>query len=182
MDPLSITASVAGLLSLSGQLYTAFKKYSDAHANAPRCVRLILAEIESLRAIFRQVQHFIDDAEELDESRASMLAIADLVSVLTGCVCVFSMLEKEILSHGPASYDNAIKQAFSKDTQEEVFESIKATLGPKSSRLARLKAYRRYVTTEPILLRLLEDLTAHKQNLGLMMTIINWSVDEKSFI
>ena len=176
MDPLSITASVAGLLSLSGQLYTVFNEYLDAHANAPRHVRLVLDEITSLQLIFRQVQQLIDNSSALDENRTSMLRGADLVTILTGCVCAYSLLEKEFL-HNINVYE-AISSACYRKEYEKKLRGIEATLGPGASRWAKTKAIHKYRNKKPLLVSILQDLRDHKANLGLMLTTINWLVHE----
>ncbi|KAF8532640.1 hypothetical protein BDD12DRAFT_674917, partial [Trichophaea hybrida] len=94
MDPLSIAASVAGLLTVAGKLSSVLYGLIMAGHDASQAISRVSAEIRAMSPIFLQVQDFVLNGE--DEARRSMISLRDLVTTLTGCVLVFSELEKHI--------------------------------------------------------------------------------------
>jgi len=87
MDPLSVTASVIALLQLSGQIISACITYTSSIKDAPRDLRTIAVEIQSLQAIIRvldlasikpaQIQNGL--AASLHACRLSLQELSDLL-------------------------------------------------------------------------------------------------------
>jgi hypothetical protein len=94
MDPLSIAASVAGLLTVACKLSSVLYGLIMAGHDASQAISRVSAEIRAMSPIFLQVQDFVLNGE--DGARRSMISLRDLVTTLTGCVLVFSELEKHI--------------------------------------------------------------------------------------
>ena len=89
MDPLSVAASVAGLLQVGAKVIG----FLSSVAEAPTIVRHVLVEVRALRIIFRRLQIFIANSGGYHQEHASQVDIDDLVAILTSCVCSFSELD-----------------------------------------------------------------------------------------
>ena len=153
-DPLSIAASVAGLISLSGQIISVLYTFAASATEARKSVTRILSEIKTMNAIFGQVQDFMWGVvdEPPDNSTLSMISLDHLVTTLTGCVLVYSKLEKHFSEMaGLAGLANISGLVV-------VWEKIK------------------WAQKEPDILALLGELERHKSSLDLMLSIIQWCV------
>ena len=88
MDPLSVAASLAGLLSAANKITQALLSLHDS----PRLARSVSAETKALSAIFSQLNNFLRHSSQ----RMSMTTVEQFVTVLTHCVLTFAELEEEI--------------------------------------------------------------------------------------
>jgi hypothetical protein len=87
MDPLSVTASVIAILQLTGKIISACAAYTSSIKDAPRELRTISVEIQSLQAIIRildlttaRAMHENDSlAISLDACRTSLKELSDLL-------------------------------------------------------------------------------------------------------
>jgi hypothetical protein len=61
MDPFSITAGIAGLLSLSIQTYQIVTKHIEAVRNAPKEAQALAAKLEALVSVLEQLEQFIEE-------------------------------------------------------------------------------------------------------------------------
>ncbi|KAI5810778.1 hypothetical protein BZA77DRAFT_360635 [Pyronema omphalodes] len=61
MDPLSITAAVAGFLSLTGQIATTLKAYVDSVRSAPSEVKSLYLEVKALSQVLENFAQFVKD-------------------------------------------------------------------------------------------------------------------------
>ncbi|KAF8544534.1 ankyrin repeat-containing domain protein [Trichophaea hybrida] len=91
VDGLSVAASVAGLTQLAAKVIG----FVSTVADAPIIARNVHAEVRAFQAIFDQLQDFITNFSEGDETRKY---VDQLIATLTGCVCSFSELDKELES------------------------------------------------------------------------------------
>jgi hypothetical protein len=89
MDPLSVTASIVGVLAAAAQVTSVLGKIKDA----PKSIEDILTEVEHIRLVFRALQTFIDRAYTVLMDRAVLIQLHDVVAILTRTVIVFSELE-----------------------------------------------------------------------------------------
>ncbi|KAI5845937.1 hypothetical protein BZA05DRAFT_142611 [Tricharina praecox] len=92
MDPLSVTASVAGLLQAAAKVIG----FLSSAADAPSTVRNVLTEVQALNGIFHQLSDFINHFDEQSMAQKSKISVEHLVITLTGCVCTFSELDAEL--------------------------------------------------------------------------------------
>jgi hypothetical protein len=60
MDPFSITAGIAGLLSLSIQTYQIVTKHIEAARNAPKEAQALAAKLEALVSVLEQLEQFTE--------------------------------------------------------------------------------------------------------------------------
>ena len=155
-DPLSIVASIAGLVAISAKIVSMLKILYDCGAKAkeaPKSISRIKEEMQDMSVIFCQVQLFIlGTSKTPSHSRLTMISIHDLVATLTGCVLVCSNMDKylsEVVGITDPSVPatkvglilERVKWAVWKETEVAVF---------------------------------IEDLQRHKLSLNLMLSIIQW--------
>ena len=149
MDPLSVAASLAGLLSAANKITQALLSLHDM----PRLARSVSAETKALSAIFSQLNSFLRHSSQ----RMSMTTVEQFVTVLTHCVLTFAELEEEIDGcMGGAAEDG--------------------TAGNSTASMAlwdRVKWAAREDTVKAIL----ADLQMEKASLNLMIAIWSWYIN-----
>lgn len=96
MDPLSVTASVVGLVLAAGQAKTLLQELISGLQDAPSLVQHVIDEIHSITFVICSLQTFLSDEERTSRSGEAMITINHLIITLTGCVHTFSDLQTEI--------------------------------------------------------------------------------------
>lgn len=96
MDPLSLTASVIGVLQLTGAIISSCSAYISAVKDAPKDLRVIMMEIGSLQAIVRVLDLPIpDDGFTQDQAYVSLLgSLRGPNGPLDGCTNALKALSK----------------------------------------------------------------------------------------
>jgi hypothetical protein len=152
-EPLSITASVAGLLGTSVKvLITLHDLYQNAK-DAPESISRVIDEVQGMNLLFGQVQVFISGRAKADHDRLKKIPVNHLVTTLTGCVVVYSNLDRMIEDVAGLSAGSGVAMKKGK----RVWERVKWAAW-KESEIASL----------------LEELQRHKSSLNLMLSIIQW--------
>ena len=95
-DPLSISASVAGLITISAQIVGLARELFDRVKDAPETMVRVREEIESMQPMFCQVQLLLNCATRPNYGNLTMIPVHNLMTTLTGCVIVYSKLEKKV--------------------------------------------------------------------------------------
>ena len=155
-DPLSIAASVAGLITISAQIVGMAKELFDKVKDAPETMMRVREEVESMHPIFCQVQLFlIGSGSRLNYGNLTMISIHNLMATLTGCVIVYSRLEKKV---------------------NEVCGFGDPTTASATWRRAGIIADRVKwgLWRHEEVLGIIEDLQRQKLSLNLMLNIITW--------
>ncbi|KAI0430749.1 hypothetical protein F5Y09DRAFT_306787 [Xylaria sp. FL1042] len=93
MDPLSVAASVVGLLAAGGKvtslLFTVITKCKDS----PNLARSILFEVADVSAVLGQLQDFLIDRTKAASERGNLILLEQLLITLTGCVTTYSDIQ-----------------------------------------------------------------------------------------
>jgi len=89
MDPLSIAASVTGLVLFSAKVVGFLSEVRDA----PTVAGDLLAEVQAMHLIFEQLRNFVHRFADHEKQCVSRIDIDGLVTILTGCVCTFSEID-----------------------------------------------------------------------------------------
>jgi len=96
-DPLSIAGSVAGLMTISAQIVGMAKDLFDKVKDAPETMRRVREEVESMQPIFCQVQLLLNGTgSRPHHGNLTMISVHNLMTTLTGCVIVYTRLEKMV--------------------------------------------------------------------------------------
>jgi hypothetical protein len=158
-DPLSIAASVAGLIALSGKIITTLNNLytlGKSGKNAPESIIRVLDEMKEMNGIFSEVQLIVvGNSKKPNQSRLAIISIDHFVATLSGCVLVCAKLDKYL-----------------KEVQDAVEPSLKATIGGKLS--CRRERVRWDAWKESEISGMLGELQDHKIRLNLMLHIIQW--------
>ena len=102
MEPVSLAASVWGLLQASEKIISFLTSIPDA----PNTATNVLIECHALNAIFTQVNDFISDQDQQSIARKSRISLNYLAATLTGCVTAFSELDRALKSLGASLNDS----------------------------------------------------------------------------
>ncbi|KAH9210401.1 hypothetical protein DL95DRAFT_393528, partial [Leptodontidium sp. 2 PMI_412] len=78
MDPLSVTASIVGILTAATQVANLLGKIKDA----PKSISDVLTEVEDIKLIFSAFQVFIEKATRIRGGRSAMIQLDDIVVML----------------------------------------------------------------------------------------------------
>ncbi|KAI1366498.1 hypothetical protein F5Y08DRAFT_133729 [Xylaria arbuscula] len=93
MDPLSVAASVVGLLAAGGKmtslLFTVITKWRDS----PALARSILFEVADISAALGQLQEYLSNRLQASAERGSLIMFDQLLTTLTGCVTTYSDIQ-----------------------------------------------------------------------------------------
>jgi hypothetical protein len=146
MDPLSVTASVVGLLGAARQIASILYKVQSGLKDAPRSMHQLLSQLNELRYTFDAVNYLLIGIDSAPRRRISMIQVDQLVATLSDAVLTFS--ELEALVHPLAT----------------------VSLNP--SLVERMKWVWKEDTIGNIMLRL----DRHKASLTLMLTIVHWYI------
>jgi len=155
-DPLSIAGSVAGLITISAQIVAIGKELFDKVKDAPETMEQVREEVESMQPIFHQVQLLLNGSGSgLNRGNLAMISVHNLMATLTGCVIVYSKLEKKVNEvcgfNGPMTATAVWKRA------GVIADQVKWGLWRHEE-----------------ILCIIEDLQRQKRSLNLMLTIITW--------
>ena len=103
MDPLSISASIVGLLTASAQVSALLTSLVASAKDAPSSAQAVLMEVNDIGLCLKQLQGFLLGTQEASRSRRSLIMIEQVIIVLTDCVSAFSKLEQilEMLKTDP---------------------------------------------------------------------------------
>ena len=153
VDPLSIAASVAGLITISAQIVGMAKDLFGKVKDAPETMMRVREEVESMQPIFSQVQLLLNGGSQPNHGNLTMISIHNLMTTLTGCVIVYSRLEKKV---------NEVCGFSNPTTASEVWKMA----GVIADRV-KWGSWRH----EEVLC-IIEDLQRQKLSLNLMLTII----------
>ena len=155
-DPLSIAASVAGLITISAQIVGMAKEVFGKVKDAPETMMQMREEVESMQPIFSQVQLLLNGSGKgVNHANLTMISVHNLMSTLTGCVIVYSKLEKKVNEvcgfNDPTTASALWKRA------GVIADRVKWGLWRHEEVMC-----------------IIEDLQRQKRSLNLMVTIITW--------
>jgi cell division control protein 24 len=98
MDPLSVIASVAGIITAASEAIKVLGPYATATKDAPKIATQVLSEILAVKTIITALEQFATNlsagaASATHVKYASLVQVDQLIAVLTEGVLVFSELD-----------------------------------------------------------------------------------------
>jgi hypothetical protein len=93
MDPLSVSASVAGIIVASAKVASTLVNFVQSTKESPKLAQSVLTEVNGISAVLGHLQTFLFDAAKLSKSRASYILVEQVIAILAQCVTTFSELE-----------------------------------------------------------------------------------------
>ena len=93
MDPLSVSASIIGVLGAAAKVSSVLITFVKSTKAAPKLAQTVLAEVNSLSAVLGHLQTYLIGAASPSKSGASLLLVEQVIVTLAECVTTFSELE-----------------------------------------------------------------------------------------
>jgi cell division control protein 24 len=92
-DPLSIAASVAGLLAVAGKISNVVSGFATSVADAPESAQQTAMACEEIRLVLLSLQQLMEKLAGLPRERKEMIQFKHLVVVFRQSILTFSELE-----------------------------------------------------------------------------------------
>jgi signal transduction histidine kinase len=93
MDPLSILASVTGLLMAAGTVASTLSRIRSSVSNARQSIDQVVSEVDDLRTSLSAMSMFLIGLDSVPRRRVALIQVDQLVATLTEAVLTFSELE-----------------------------------------------------------------------------------------
>lgn len=94
MDPISLIASVTGLLTAASKISSVLHDFIGREKDAPDNARSVAAEVFHLRACLAQLSPFLHGTQPTSRSRRAAISMEQVVVISTSCVTTLSDLER----------------------------------------------------------------------------------------
>jgi hypothetical protein len=146
MDPLSVSASIAGLLTAAQQVSSVVGMILASKKTGSQEIKNIKITVDTLRSVLLQLQLLLLGRASVNPQRASLILLDQVVVTLTACVMTFSDL------------DGCVKEFFSMSCDENL----------------DLLASIRWASKATEVRKHLRNLEAHKSSFTLMISILTW--------
>ncbi|KAH0539020.1 hypothetical protein FGG08_004414 [Glutinoglossum americanum] len=128
-DPLSVAASVVGLLAATAKVSNSLGGFISNSINAPSLAIAVRTEINDINTVVSELQPFIDRTERPEASRESMIEVDRFLATLTAVVYTVSELEKVVDSlkkNGEMSILDRMKWAWKKPAIAQLIQRLQA--------------------------------------------------------
>lgn len=96
MDPLSVAASVVGVLGAAAKVSELLTTFIRGTKVAPALANGVLHEVSDISACLTQLQAFLLGTQVGTRSRTALIMVEQVVVTLTSCVMTFSELEEAL--------------------------------------------------------------------------------------
>jgi hypothetical protein len=93
MDPLSVSASIAGLLTAAQQVSSLVGLILESKKTGSKEIKDIKITVDALRGVLLQLQLLLLGRASVNPQRASLILVDYVVVTLTACVMTFSDLD-----------------------------------------------------------------------------------------
>jgi hypothetical protein len=147
MDPLSVTASIVGILAAAGKISELLHIVLSSAKEAPKIVTALVSEIEDVRSAFSSLQDLLANLSSAPPRRTALIQVDRLIVTLTETVLTFSELETIVIP-------------------------LAVPKGQKFPLRTRLK----WTRVEGDCARMVEKLQRHKASVSLMLNVLQWCV------
>ncbi|KAF4958788.1 hypothetical protein FGADI_2132 [Fusarium gaditjirri] len=97
-DPLSVAASIAGLISITVEAVKFLSPYVSAAKETPQVAAHVYAEVQSTQFILMGLQSLTKNLGSVKVQHAELIGVNQVVAVLTDGVLLYSELHKELQS------------------------------------------------------------------------------------
>ncbi|KAF5589555.1 nicotinamide mononucleotide permease [Fusarium pseudocircinatum] len=93
MDPLSVSASVVGLLGAGAKITSCLWTFSTNARDAPQLARHLVFEVADITAALGSLQAYVCGQAHAPGERGALILLEHVLTTLTGCVTTFSDLQ-----------------------------------------------------------------------------------------
>jgi hypothetical protein len=156
MDPLSVIASVVGLLTAAKTVTSILSTIKSSISDTPHLIDSILSEVKEVEISLSAVHRFLLDIRKAPTQRRAMIQLDHLVATLTESVLTFSELEALVkpFATGPkTSILERIKWAWKEDAVSGIVQRLERHKSSFSLMLniAQWYVYNFYCAISPVL-------------------------------
>jgi hypothetical protein len=145
MDPLSVTASIVGILTAAAKIGELLHVTISTAKDAPHVLTALACEVKEVQAALSSLQILLTDLSSTPTHRAALIQLDQLIVTLTESVLTFSELETAIAP----------------------FLTPRGTKVPLRTRL-------KWTRAESQCAKIVERLQRHKASISLMLNILQW--------
>ena len=124
MDPLSISASVAGLVAVAANICSTLATISSQKREAPRLIESVRLAVIDVRAAVRSLENLLSDLVHAQTRRLDLIQLEQLVVVLTEAVLTFSELETIITPFATSQIWDRLEWVQKESTVSRIFERL----------------------------------------------------------
>ncbi|KAF2649457.1 hypothetical protein K491DRAFT_698082 [Lophiostoma macrostomum CBS 122681] len=103
MDPLSVTASIVGILAAAGKVIEVIGPLVGALKDTAKTAATIHAEVNSSRIILSALQRLLADLGSTQVKRKELIQVDQLIATLTDGVLIFNELEPLVVQLGSST-------------------------------------------------------------------------------
>ncbi|KAK6720772.1 hypothetical protein SNK05_003868 [Fusarium graminearum] len=107
-DPLSVAASIAGLISITVEAGKSLRPYVSAARETPPIAAHVYSEVQSIEIILNGLQNVTSSLSSVHSRNATLIGVNQVITVLTDGVLLFSDLQDELRSLSPKNEDDGI--------------------------------------------------------------------------
>ncbi|KAF5975630.1 nicotinamide mononucleotide permease [Fusarium bulbicola] len=93
MDPLSVSASVVGLLGAGAKITSCLWTFATNARDAPQLARHLVFEVADITAALGSLQAYVCGKAQAPSERGALILLEHVLTTLTGCVTTFSDLQ-----------------------------------------------------------------------------------------
>lgn len=113
MDPLSISASIVGLLTAGVAITNTLRIVVREYKDAPKVSRSVQQEVAEIAAALRSLSSYLDRKARASPGREALILLEHVLTTLTGCVLTYSDLQTllDSLQHSPKKVFDKLKWA-----------------------------------------------------------------------
>ncbi|EXL45948.1 hypothetical protein FOCG_11942 [Fusarium oxysporum f. sp. radicis-lycopersici 26381] len=94
MDPLSVSASVVGLLGAGAKITSCLWTFATNARDAPQLARHLVFEVADITAALGSLQAYVRGQAQAPGERGALILLEHVLTTLTGCVTTFSDLQR----------------------------------------------------------------------------------------
>lgn len=109
MDPLSVSASVVGLLGEGAKITSSLWAFITKARDAPQLARHLVFEIANITAALGSLQVYVCGQAQAPGEREALILLEHVLATLTGCVTTYSdlqsLMDEMDLSPGMGTFD-----------------------------------------------------------------------------
>lgn len=127
MDPLSVSASIIGIIGAAAKISSVLVTFVKKTRNAPDSAQELISEVNSLTATLTHLQTYLLNAAGTAKSRASLILVDQVLVTLSECVMTFSKLEALLgSSQDDAEWKilNRVKWALEESSISNIFRRL----------------------------------------------------------
>ncbi len=130
MDPISVAASILGLLGAATKVSEVLTTFTGSFKDAPKLAKCVITEVEDVKVCLQRLQEVFAVESSSRTSRNALVLVDQLRIVLSHCVITFSELEAavEVLnSRRSASIGSRLRWVTKESTISKLLQRLQAS-------------------------------------------------------